>query len=339
DGAYLAKPGRSLVDGAACGHVFERRAGYAGTPARAQRAAVLLVQRPAPILHGDRCRSAAAVLERPSLWDEVGVRLRADAPGRRRRRLLSRTVWRPARLRELVGSRRAADTTADRVERDAPSARARALHARSALEQGRPDRIQGAAHGFAAHVAVQCAQLSAAHAAGVGRRTESIAVRRSHDDTELGVPCVANLVLLQAESADRLLCGLLDQSAGGRDDRAHRADRAHRVPQSELRLDAVNASRRWTAVARRSLHCVAALILSICVIAASADSPEELTVTGRYPGPPLWKVSAGTHELLIFGTLPVIPKDITWGSVLVERAIARADEVLLPPGVDAAAHN
>jgi uncharacterized protein YbaP (TraB family) len=101
----------------------------------------------------------------------------------------------------------------------------------------------------------------------------------------------------------------------------------------------MNASRRWTAVARRSLHCVAALILSICVIAASADSPEELTVTGRYPGPPLWKVSAGTHELLIFGTLPVIPKDITWGSVLVERAIARADEVLLPPGVDAAAHN
>src|SRR6185295_17451809 len=204
---------------------------------------------------------------------------------------------------------------------------------------GRPDRIQGAAHGFAAHVAVQCAQLSAAHAAGVGRRTESIAVRRSHDDTELGVPCVANLVLLQAESADRLLCGLLDQSAGGRDDRAHRADRAHRVPQSELRLDAMNASRRWTAVARRSLHCVAALILSICMIAASADSPEELTVTGRYPGPPLWKVSAGTHELLIFGTLPVIPKDITWGSVLVERAIARADEVLLPPGVDAAARN
>ena len=62
-------------------------------------------------------------------------------------------------------------------------------------------------------------------------------------------------------------------------------------------------------------------------------------MTGRYPGPPLWKVSAGTHELWIFGTLPVIPKDITWGSVLVERVIARADEMLLPPGVDAAARN
>src|SRR4029078_3125621 len=102
DGAYLAKPGRSLVDGAACGHVFARRAGYAGTPARAQRAAALLVQRPATILHGDRCRSAAAILERPSLWDEVGVCLRADAPGRRRRRRLSRKVWRPALIPELL---------------------------------------------------------------------------------------------------------------------------------------------------------------------------------------------------------------------------------------------
>lgn len=102
----------------------------------------------------------------------------------------------------------------------------------------------------------------------------------------------------------------------------------------------MSASRRWAAVARRSRRTVcAALVLSLCVAAAAADPPEELTVTGRYPGPPLWKVSAGTHELWIFGTLPVIPKDITWGSVIVERVIARADEMLLPPGVDAAARN
>jgi uncharacterized protein YbaP (TraB family) len=100
------------------------------------------------------------------------------------------------------------------------------------------------------------------------------------------------------------------------------------------------ASRRWTALAKRGVRSVAAtLMLSMCVVAAGADPPDELTVTGRYPGPPLWKVSAGTHELWIFGTLSVIPKDITWGSVIVERVIARADEVLLPPGVDAAARN
>jgi hypothetical protein len=104
-------------------------------------------------------------------------------------------------------------------------------------------------------------------------------------------------------------------------------------------VDALIAS-RWTAIAKRGVRGLsAALLLSFCVVVTRADPPDELTVTGRYPGPPLWRVSAGTHDLWIFGTLPVIPKDITWGSVIVERVIARADEVLLPPGVDAAARN
>ena len=84
---------------------------------------------------------------------------------------------------------------------------------------------------------------------------------------------------------------------------------------------------------------VGGLVLSLVALICSAEPPEEFTVTGRYPGPPLWKVSRGTHELWIFGTLSVIPKDITWGSVVVERVIGRADEVLRPPGVDAWARN
>jgi len=100
------------------------------------------------------------------------------------------------------------------------------------------------------------------------------------------------------------------------------------------------ASRRWIALAKRGLRSAcAALALSTLVVGAAADPPDELTVTGRYPGPPLWRVSSGAHELWIFGMLSVIPKDITWGSVIVERVIGRADEVLLPPGVDAAARN
>jgi uncharacterized protein YbaP (TraB family) len=95
----------------------------------------------------------------------------------------------------------------------------------------------------------------------------------------------------------------------------------------------------FRALAKRCARSSIALGVLLIALAAAADPPEELTVTGRYPGPPLWKVTSGTHELWIFGTLPVIPKDITWGSVIVERVIARADEVLLPPGVDAAARN
>jgi hypothetical protein len=102
----------------------------------------------------------------------------------------------------------------------------------------------------------------------------------------------------------------------------------------------MSAIRPWTALANRGLRSAcAAFALSMLVPLAAADPPDELTVTGRYPGPPLWKVSSGTHELWIFGMLSVIPKDITWGSVIVERVIGRADEVLLPPGVDAAARN
>lgn len=100
------------------------------------------------------------------------------------------------------------------------------------------------------------------------------------------------------------------------------------------------AVRRRTAFAKRALLGVAvALSLSTWALVARTDPPEELTVTGRYPGPPLWRVVNGTHELWIFGTLSVIPKDVTWGSVIVERVIARADEMLLPLGVDAAARN
>ena len=100
----------------------------------------------------------------------------------------------------------------------------------------------------------------------------------------------------------------------------------------------VGVTKSGSLVSRWARSLVALCILLIAA-AGAAEPPEELTVTGRYPGPPLWKVSSGTHELWIFGTLPVIPKDITWGSIIVERVIARADEVLLPPGVDAAARN
>ena len=90
---------------------------------------------------------------------------------------------------------------------------------------------------------------------------------------------------------------------------------------------------------RRFRSAYGGLVLALVALTCVAEPPDELTVTGRYPGPPLWKVTSGTHELWIFGTLGLIPKDITWGSVIVERVIGRANEVLRPPGVDAWARN
>jgi hypothetical protein len=81
------------------------------------------------------------------------------------------------------------------------------------------------------------------------------------------------------------------------------------------------------------------LLLAAPALAASDDPPEglddELVVVGRYPGPPLWKVSNGTNELWIFATLDTIPKGMTWDSANVERVVGGAEALLLPPGASA----
>jgi hypothetical protein len=87
---------------------------------------------------------------------------------------------------------------------------------------------------------------------------------------------------------------------------------------------------RWLAVA---------LLLVVAATAAADEPPEglddELVVVGRYPGPPLWRVSNGANDLWIFGTLDTIPKKMTWDSANVERVIGDAEALLLPPGASA----
>jgi uncharacterized protein YbaP (TraB family) len=81
------------------------------------------------------------------------------------------------------------------------------------------------------------------------------------------------------------------------------------------------------------------LLLASAATAAPDKPPEglddELVVVGRYPGPPLWKVSNGANELWIFGTIDTIPEDMTWDSANVERVVGDAAALLLPPGASA----
>jgi uncharacterized protein YbaP (TraB family) len=63
-----------------------------------------------------------------------------------------------------------------------------------------------------------------------------------------------------------------------------------------------------------------------------ADLPAVL-VTGVQPGPGMWRVSRGDHELWILGTLSPLPRGMTWQSHEVEAVIASAQEILLPPAV------
>ena len=69
------------------------------------------------------------------------------------------------------------------------------------------------------------------------------------------------------------------------------------------------------------------------------EAIEELTVIGRYPGPPLWKVTRGEHVLWIFGNLTPLPKRMTWGSQTVEAAIARSAEVIAEPSLRVREYN
>jgi uncharacterized protein YbaP (TraB family) len=70
---------------------------------------------------------------------------------------------------------------------------------------------------------------------------------------------------------------------------------------------------------------------------ASAEAPtiEVITVIGRYPGPPLWKVTSGDRTLWIFGVLSPVPKGLDWDPRNAERVLDRAGGVIGGPRVSA----
>ena len=61
---------------------------------------------------------------------------------------------------------------------------------------------------------------------------------------------------------------------------------------------------------------------------------DEVLVTGERPGPGLWRVSQGSHDLWILATLEPLPKKMTWRSQAVEARIAASQSVLAPPQVE-----
>ena len=91
----------------------------------------------------------------------------------------------------------------------------------------------------------------------------------------------------------------------------------------------------------------AALVVALVVALAPATATEaqtgaderatieEITVVGRYPGPPLWKVTSGDHTLWIFGELLPVPKGLDWDPRNAERVLERAGGVVGGPRVSA----
>jgi hypothetical protein len=94
-------------------------------------------------------------------------------------------------------------------------------------------------------------------------------------------------------------------------------------------------------ITTRMTLMIASKLITVLVLALSPlgstwaadlnESPEEIVVTGRYPGPPLWKVSNGQHVLWIFPYLDWVQRDMIWDSERVARVIAESQQFLDGP--------
>lgn len=67
----------------------------------------------------------------------------------------------------------------------------------------------------------------------------------------------------------------------------------------------------------------------------TAEAPQavsaQIVVSGRRPGPGLWKVSKGNHVMWVFGLYSPLPQKMEWDAARVERLVAQSQEVLKPP--------
>jgi len=98
-------------------------------------------------------------------------------------------------------------------------------------------------------------------------------------------------------------------------------------------------SAKW--MAALCLGCGVTLSATAMAQEAVADAQGERPVTtmatvvvsGKQPGPGLWRVSKDDHDLWILGTLSPLPKRMQWESGKVQRLLAKSQELLAPPSV------
>jgi hypothetical protein len=82
---------------------------------------------------------------------------------------------------------------------------------------------------------------------------------------------------------------------------------------------------------------IAVLLLLLAPVPAltQPENPMEvIVVTGRLPGPPLWRVIKDDHVLYIFPRLSPVPDGMFWDSDRIARVLSESQEVLLAPDID-----
>lgn len=91
-----------------------------------------------------------------------------------------------------------------------------------------------------------------------------------------------------------------------------------------------------------SLSCLPILFFTLTIPNVSAQLPNEVeteiyevVVTGRQPGPPLWRVRNGENVMYIFPYITPVIKNLDWETEKVQTAIAETQEVLERPEINA----
>lgn len=79
------------------------------------------------------------------------------------------------------------------------------------------------------------------------------------------------------------------------------------------------------------LHGQTPTASSPATVAAPAIELDTVAVKGPQPGPGLWRVSRGDHDLWIMGSLWPLPSNITWDPAPIESIIQDSQEYIRPP--------
>ena len=83
---------------------------------------------------------------------------------------------------------------------------------------------------------------------------------------------------------------------------------------------------------RTCLPALALLFFAALAVDGEARTQPDLDVvlvTGEQPGPALWKVSSGNHDLWILGEVSPLPRKVQWRSRQFENLLVNSQEVIL----------
>lgn len=88
------------------------------------------------------------------------------------------------------------------------------------------------------------------------------------------------------------------------------------------------------------LSCLTLVLCTLLLPLPASDAVQaqsgvvEVVVSGRQPGPPLWKVTNGDNTLWILPLVSTVPRDIEWDDRRLRTLLADTEEYITPPDVD-----